>query len=317
MPQDINIRPTVVLDQQFTYTPEDVANKSTDGTLTANSDTLYPSQKAVKTYADTKQANINNLTLTAVTPEATDKVLIQDVSATNELRTVTAQNVSRLSLPSGTVAERGVVQMTTNPFEFSLVDVMLNYGDILGYQKGFQSALKAQTIGIPIQTANTSTALTDNVAIFSTIYNAREISCNGVMFFCRTQGVFTGDQENSLALYSINSATGDLTRIAITANNQNIWKGTANTFVSTAWTSPVTLLPGTYIVAGVYNSSAQTTAPAIATASALASSAMGNIVFGNANMKLYGTRNVVNALQSSYIATDITAGTIPYWFGLY
>jgi hypothetical protein len=31
------------------YTPENVANKDTDGTLAANSDTKYPSQKAVKT----------------------------------------------------------------------------------------------------------------------------------------------------------------------------------------------------------------------------------------------------------------------------
>lgn len=36
------------------FTPENVANKDTDGALTANSDTKYPSQKAVKTYADTK-----------------------------------------------------------------------------------------------------------------------------------------------------------------------------------------------------------------------------------------------------------------------
>jgi len=34
------------------YIPEDVANKSIDGTLAANSDTLYSSQKAVKTYVD-------------------------------------------------------------------------------------------------------------------------------------------------------------------------------------------------------------------------------------------------------------------------
>lgn len=34
------------------YTPEDVANKDTDINLTSNSDTLYPSQKAVKTYVD-------------------------------------------------------------------------------------------------------------------------------------------------------------------------------------------------------------------------------------------------------------------------
>ena len=37
------------------FTPENVANKSTDGTMADNSDTEYPSQKAVKTYADTKQ----------------------------------------------------------------------------------------------------------------------------------------------------------------------------------------------------------------------------------------------------------------------
>lgn len=34
------------------YTPENVANKDTDTTLSANSDTKYPSQKAVKTYVD-------------------------------------------------------------------------------------------------------------------------------------------------------------------------------------------------------------------------------------------------------------------------
>lgn len=41
------------------YVPEDKANKSTDGTLSSNSDTLYPSEKAVKTYADTKQSIAN------------------------------------------------------------------------------------------------------------------------------------------------------------------------------------------------------------------------------------------------------------------
>jgi len=40
------------------YIPEDVADKSTDGTLAANSDILYPSQKAVKTYVDTNIATV-------------------------------------------------------------------------------------------------------------------------------------------------------------------------------------------------------------------------------------------------------------------
>lgn len=46
------------------YTPEDVANKETDGTLSDNSDTKYPSQKATKTYADTKVSPTGAQTLT-------------------------------------------------------------------------------------------------------------------------------------------------------------------------------------------------------------------------------------------------------------
>ena len=40
------------------YTPENVANKSTDVNLSANSDTLYPSQKAVKTYIDSSVTGV-------------------------------------------------------------------------------------------------------------------------------------------------------------------------------------------------------------------------------------------------------------------
>lgn len=40
------------------FTPEDTANKSTDGTLAANSDALYASQKAVKTYVDSSVSGL-------------------------------------------------------------------------------------------------------------------------------------------------------------------------------------------------------------------------------------------------------------------
>lgn len=42
------------------YTPENVANKTTDGTLSANSDVLYPSEKAVKTYVDSSVVGLLN-----------------------------------------------------------------------------------------------------------------------------------------------------------------------------------------------------------------------------------------------------------------
>jgi hypothetical protein len=52
-----------LIEHDIGYAPENVANKSTDGTLAANSATLYPSQSAVKTYADSKASP---LTRTAV-----------------------------------------------------------------------------------------------------------------------------------------------------------------------------------------------------------------------------------------------------------
>lgn len=49
------------------FTPENIANKSTDGALAGNSDTLYPSQKAAKTYIDNglagKQASLGFMPL--------------------------------------------------------------------------------------------------------------------------------------------------------------------------------------------------------------------------------------------------------------
>lgn len=43
-----------IAQQNIGYVAENSANKDADGTLTANSDSKYPTQKAVKTYVDTK-----------------------------------------------------------------------------------------------------------------------------------------------------------------------------------------------------------------------------------------------------------------------
>jgi hypothetical protein len=52
-----------MLNANISYVPEDAANKSTDTAL-GSSDMLYPTQKAVKAYADTKQSG--NADLTAI-----------------------------------------------------------------------------------------------------------------------------------------------------------------------------------------------------------------------------------------------------------
>ena len=57
---------------KLTFTPENVANKDIDGTLTANSDIKYPSQKAVKTYVDTKQDKFYMQATAPTTPKKND-----------------------------------------------------------------------------------------------------------------------------------------------------------------------------------------------------------------------------------------------------
>ena len=59
---------------------EEVSNKSTDTTLAANSDTLYPSQKAVKAYVDTG-GNVNaSTTAKGIVEEATLGEMISKAS---------------------------------------------------------------------------------------------------------------------------------------------------------------------------------------------------------------------------------------------
>jgi len=87
---------------------EDKANKSTDGTLTANSDVNYPSEKAVKTYVDTKlAAATGGLTTVAVTA---NNGITQAVSNTLPTSTITLGlgDITPTSVSTGAVTATGL-----------------------------------------------------------------------------------------------------------------------------------------------------------------------------------------------------------------
>jgi len=69
------------------------ADLDTDGTLAANSDTKYPSQKAVKTYADTKQAALADV-ITADTYGSSTQYPVITFNAKGIATAVTLQTVS-------------------------------------------------------------------------------------------------------------------------------------------------------------------------------------------------------------------------------
>ncbi len=93
------------------FTPENVTNKDTDGTLAANSDTKYASQKATKTYADTKvssNGSITGATKTKITYDTKGLVTAgadattSDIADSSNKRYVTDANLTIIGNTSGT-----------------------------------------------------------------------------------------------------------------------------------------------------------------------------------------------------------------------
>ena len=94
------------------FTPEDAANRDTDGTLSANNDTLYASQKATKTYADTKLAKSGGQ-LTGALKEAvvslTDAATIAVDASLGNIFKVTLTDSRTMGNPTNPVAGQKMV----------------------------------------------------------------------------------------------------------------------------------------------------------------------------------------------------------------
>jgi hypothetical protein len=136
------------------------------------------------------------------------------------------------------------------------------------------SALGGNVLFSPLL-VTTGNALADAAIRGDLIYIEKNATINGVWFYLQTSGVFTGDQVNSIALYSISGGTA--TKIAETANDPTIWTGTANAWKNVAFATPVAVTKGDYYVTFLYNNSAQTTAPGLGGGPALFNAAVGSL----------------------------------------
>lgn len=113
-------------------------------------------------------------------------------------------------------------------------------------------------------------------------------------------GAYTADNFNGFVIYSLSGNT--MTEVARTADTPNLWKATAFTVTYTSFTTPVTLTAGiTYIIVGVWNASATTTAPILqGFGTQSKADAWANIP------RVHASLATQNTLPSSYTITSFT-----------
>lgn len=146
------------------------------------------------------------------------------------------------------------------------------------------------------------TNMTDGRAYYVLFNQKVDTVFTGVGWIQRVQGVYTADNYNGVALYSVSGTT--YTKVASSADDGNIWKGTAYTLQTKAFSSPYNAVAGLYVVAFVYNTSAETTAPSLYDWNTI--SAVSQLLTGG--HKLAGYVASQATLPDSETAGDITAG---------
>lgn len=166
------------------------------------------------------------------------------------------------------------------------------------------STIKAISVGCEgvIGAFGSGAALTNQRVTFTAVYLPQAATITGVKFFQVAQGNYTANNYNGVGLYTYSGGT--MTLVASSTNDGNIWKGTANTWQTKAFSATYSASAGIYFIGHLYCQSAQTTAPTLA-------------MFTNVNnnyslfdftnsAKLYGQVNTLTALPASQLMSGVT-----------
>lgn len=186
--------------------------------------------------------------------------------------------------------------------------------DLFAYQ-ALGSPIVTETVAQKLQISNTSTPMVDNQIKYTAVFLPKAASLTGVKVYVRVLGVYTGDNNNRIGLYSYSA--GVLTLVASSTNSSTLWTSAANAIQTIPFTTPYTATSNIYFVAFLYNQSAQTTAPSLASGVVLNNLAMASTAMGFSNSaKLHGT-SLGNDLPASINMSAITGSAIPSWVSLY
>lgn len=178
----------------------------------------------------------------------------------------------------------------------------------------FGSAVTAESILGTFFDLGANTGIVNGRAYFIPVWVYKSMTITGVKWLQATQGVYTSTNFNGVGLYTLSSGT--LTRVAISTDDGNIWKATANTMSSKAFSSTYSASAGLYFVAILYCQSAQTTQPTLATNQAISTWNGFTSDFTN-SAKLCSYIGSQTTLGTSFALSSATNVTNPYYVALY
>ena len=183
---------------------------------------------------------------------------------------------------------------------------------LLAYQ-ALGSTIVAQNVNGGLGDSTGTNTMIDNRVYYMGVYLNKARTITGVKWEQVTQGNYTADGYNGVGLYTYSGGT--LTLVASSTDDGNIWKATAATIASKAFTTPYVATAGLYFVAHLYCSSAQTTAPVTG---AILGSTGSNVTTDFTNSaKLNGLQSGQTSLPATIAMSSITAYFVEPWAGLY
>lgn len=230
----------------------------------------------------------------------TSLLMVRDGASGNNLSTITKANI--LS---------DVDDYITDTVDFETVGVLI--GDVFPDLKALDALGCTEVRGRSIASiGDAASGLSDGRAYYQMVYVPEAGAITGLKFIQTTAGDYTADNNNYVALYSISGGT--YTQVAISANNGNLWKAAANTVVTAAFATPYAAAAGVYAVGFIYNSSAQTAAPQIA--SSANASTMYSSLMADSN-KLAAFVATQTTLPASVASSGTTISSASFFVILY
>jgi hypothetical protein len=195
---------------------------------------------------------------------------------------------------------------------------MTEYDDYTGNDDfvDLLDAMGADIVALPFMRNNrlfpSDFAMVDGRAYWCVVQIKDTTEITGVKYVLATQGSYTADNFNGVALYSVSGTT--YTRVAISADDGDTWKTAQYATGTKAFTSAYTAVPGIYYFAMVWNASATTTAPAIYCGDPWASA--NSFIFGTGTNRIAAYRESQTTLNASESGGNLTGytNTPSIWF---